>query len=652
MTMVGQVWAETQVLWRYQWRSRAWWIWLVAAGVWPLGYVVFLGGQGTAPLILCLNLTVLPIAPLLYVLLGTRLSEIERGGRARWISGAWPVRPWVRATGQVVVLLAIGLSGAVLTFLCTLWHVDAGFWTSSSWLLYTARDGMGILFLGNLLMLSFGYLWGQWLFSIWKSVIALLLPILAGVATVAIGPTTWWHSGWAPLFQISPFSWLTDTVSPVWGFGPFERDLALIAGWVILLTFAWWVAIWAGISRTGLSKTWAGFMVLVMIGISLPLGYGLWQETQGITQNQVVFWAHHGPREPVAITASHISLSLEHSSWISGQSVLVITTGRALSRIPLFLNPEFHITGVEIGRQSVSWHPARQHGWMWVDHPIRQGQTVKVSLAWSGRLILWGEYHGTVSAFASPGGALLSAATWYPLTSTQGNEIWQVHIRAPQGLVAVSGYGSLNGSGSLTGYGQGMNLVLGHLAPIPFSGAVIYAAGDETGQVLQALHGATALKRLMRDLGPPYPGALVWNSAMEWEPPFVSLSRAAWPHANLDSPYPAAPGMGTALGDNTVNQPVLQMASGLSRRLVNLWLTEGKGLVREGSMTHHLVSAMLARYGLADNYRLGPLIGAVGSLSPAGFHWSAVRFRHLLQRGTLTRTQIGQILEQARMRYP
>lgn len=650
--MVGQTWAEMQILWRYQWRSRTWWIWLAAAGIWPVSYVAFLGGQGTSPLILCLNLTVLPIAPLLYVLLGTRLSEIERGGRARWIGGAWPVRSGVRVAGQVMALLAIGVSGTVLTFLCILWHVDTGFWTSSSWLLYTARNGMGILFLGNLLMLSFGYLWGQWLFSIWKSVMALLIPILAAVATVAIGPATWWHNGWAPLFQISPFSWLTDTLSPVWGFGPFEGDVTLIAGWVVFLIIAWWAATWAGISRTRLSKTLAGLMVLAVIGISFPLGYGLWQETQGITQNQIISWAHQGPKEPVAITASHISLSMEHGSWISAQGVLNVTSRVALSRIPLFLNPEFHITNVEVNRHSVSWHPARKHGWIWVDHPIHQGKEVSVALSWNGRLVLWGEYNSTVSAFASSAGALLSAATWYPLTSTQENQTWHVHIRTPKDLAAISGYGSLNGTGSLTGYGRGMNLVLGHLAPVPFAGALIYAGGDETGQVMQALHRATALTRLMRTLGPPYPGSLVWNSAMEWEPPFVSLSRAAWPHAHSEFPYPVAPGMGTALGDNTVNQPVFQMASGLPRRLLNLWITGGQRLVRQGSVTHHLVSVMLARYGLADNYRLGPLIGEVRSLSPAGFHWSALQFRHLLQRGTLTRTQIDQVLKQARLRYP
>ncbi|PSR34499.1 MAG: hypothetical protein C7B46_05020 [Sulfobacillus benefaciens] len=617
-----------------------------------MGYVVFLGGQGTSPLILCLNLTVLPIAPLLYVLLGSRLSEIERGGRARWISGAWPVRPGVRAAGQVVALLAISLSGAVITLLCTLWHVDAGFWTSRSWPLYTARDGVSILFLGNLLMLSFGYLWGQWIFSIWKSVIALLIPILAAVATVAIRPPTWWYSGWAPLFQISPFSWFTDTLSPVWGFGPFERDLTLIAGWAILLILAWWVSTWAGISRTGLSKILAGFIVTAVIAMSLPLGHELWQETQGITQNQVIAWAHHGPKAPVAITASHILLSMEHGSGISGHGIFTMTSRGTVSHFPLFLNPELRITEVKVNRQSVVWQPAQQYGWIWVDHPLSKDQTVKVSLAWTGRLILWGEYHSTVSAFISPNGALLSTATWYPLTSIQKKETWQVHIRAPKGLVAVSGYGSFQGTGTLTGRGQGMNLALGHLAPTPFSGAVIYAGGDEVGQVLHALHRATALNRLMRDLGPPYPGVLVWNGAMEWEPPFVSLSRAAWPSDNLESPYPAGPGVGTALADNTVNQPVLQMASGLSRRLLNLWLTGGQSLVREGSMTHHLVSAMLTRYGLADNYRLGPLIGEVGGLSPAGFHWSAVRFRHLLQRGTLTRTQIDQVLKEARVRYP
>ncbi|POB11840.1 hypothetical protein CO251_02575 [Sulfobacillus sp. hq2] len=608
-----------------------------------------------APLTICLNLAVIPVAPLLYVVLGTRLSESEHGNHPLRISRSWPVYPGIRTTGQALTVLAISLMSALVTFLCSLWQVPTGFWSNSAWLLYTARDGIGILFVNTLFMLSFGYLWGQWLFSIWKSVIALLILLIVGLATVVAvqaGFLTGWFSGWVALYQWTPFSWLTDTLSPVWGFGPFARDLSLLVGWVVLLTLAWWIVAWAGISRTRWSETLAGLGVFTMLALSFPLAKSLWHQTQGITQNQVISWAHQGPKGPVAITASHLSLDIGHGTWLKGHGVFHVTSQRPVPRLPLFLNPELHITRITVNQHPVIWHMAHQRGWIWIDHPLHQGQTLRLTVVWAGRFLLLGEYPNTITAFSSTQGAILPAATWYPLTANPKRQAWQVDIHAPRDLVVVSGYGFVNKSDSVKGNGPSMELVLGHLTRIPYKGPVIYASSDQTALIHHVLHRSTALNRLMRNLGPPYFGSLVWNGAMEWEPPFVSLSRAPWPSVNSDLSYPAYPGIGTALSDNTINQPILQTASGLPRHLLNLWLTEGRGGIQDNSVTHHLVSAMLARYVLAGNYRLGPLIEQVGKLSPAGFHWSAVQFRHLLKRAPLTRIQINHVLEQAQVRYP
>lgn len=657
------LWAETRALAGYARRPRTLVLWLVPALVWPFAAVAFLGQGGATPLHIAFALAANPIGPLLYATVGASLASV----RGRELSRAWPAPAPVRAGGAAIVLIGLGLIGALCTLACTLWHVSGAFWVPFSYARISLASGFGLLFATIVFWLAIGFALGMRTRGPWRTVLALLAPAVFLVTGTVIGsgPVTPPYG----FIALSPAAWFTSRVD-AFGLGPWGR----IYTWVLLGTsiLALWALVVAALCAYG--RHLGEILLAGALTVAVLLtGLGVGAQAASLTPNDP-FAARYlaGAKSPVTVTRETVSVSVLGAPDLVAVDRLRFLPQRPLSVLRIFLPPALAIRSVSLferGTDPVTVRRQGKTGWVRITTkvPLPALRTATLRIAYAGNpLFLPGTEHANLTTFVSAQGFMLPVGTWYPLLgpAVSGTR-WAWSIAAPSGDRILTDFGPLtagtSGHVSGSGTGAGLTIVGGHLAPVGrVAGVLVEAAADQTALARAALqdpglpHPLVALPTeracLTRLLRPEVHASVIW--ATIGTPGVAPIETVLAPD---DLPWQGRvsegegenggiPGL-APIGPSFDYQA--EVFSNFPTTVVSLWLSGGQSsaIPQSGALANLGAGLAMACGGFPGNgVEVEPIQTTIGNLPLAALERLTRAAYPFLQRGTLTEGRLRELV--------
>ncbi len=613
--MSRQWWSEILTLTRYVLRGRILWFWIVASLVWPICYVWLLGAKGTSPIILTLNLALIPVSPIVFGLIGGQLTDMLQAKRAGEILRAWPTRPWLHTLAVATVLVAMSILSAFVTNLSTVVGTSSQFWQGSSWATTAWADGMLVVGLTDLLWLAGGMLLGSWVRGIWKILLSILAPMAWLIVTLMVSDNLGVRGAssaalLAPL-EVAPFAWIAGHVSSIWGYGVYQH-LLLDLGLLTLVMGFFLVAI-AGFKTYGVDRGLliaASVLGISVAGMATGLG-GVLLRLGSINSYQTLAGAYHsGQRSNVKLLSAQMTILHMGFNQLNARATYRLVPEATVSRLKFFLNPALKVTAARLNGRLVPVSRLSITGWQVLNVPLVKDLPVSVKISFEGNPALQAPAHGLPHAavFVATSGLLLPGGDWYPLMGTPAPSPipWSLRIDNPPPVTVLSSLGLLRSSshGALeaSGVANNLSLIGGHLAGFGYHGVEMYVGADELTALRHALypkrHGVTLavrLGRLVSQLNPKPEGNLILPLG-SGNPPYSRtvdpLIPEMWPQG-VQLSFQAAGVIQTI--DNTVAAKGMAVVyNGLGRRVLNLWMTHGMSSVMPaGTVLDRLVSSVL-----------------------------------------------------------
>ncbi len=653
--MSRQWWSEILTLARYVLRGRILWFWIAASLVWPTCDVWLLGAKGTSPIILSLNMALIPVGPIVFGLIGGQLTDMLQAKRAGEILRAWPTRPWMRTVAVATVLVAMSLLSAFVTNLSTVVGTSSHFWQGSSWATTAWTDGMLVVGLTDLLWLSGGVLLGSWVRGIWKVLVLILAPMAWLIATLVVSDNLAARGAssatlLAPL-EIAPFAWIAGHVSSIWGYGVYQPLLMDLA--VLTLVTGFFLVALAGFKSYGVDRGLsivASVLGISMAGAAIGIG-GVLLRLGSINSYEALAGAYHsGQRSNVKLLRARMTILHMGPNQLDARTTFNVVPETTVSRLKFFLNPALKVTAALVDGRLVSVSRLTITGWQALNVSLVKNFPVSVEISFEGNPTLQAPAHGSPHAavFIAANGWLLPGGDWYPLLGTPATAPipWSLRIEhAPPVLAAVSSLGRLrpgsHGALVASGMANNLSLVGGHLAGLGYHGVHMYMGADQLTILRHALYpknsGATLavrLGRLVSQLRPQPEGNLIMPLG-SGEPPYSRtvdpLIPEMWPQGIQLSFQ--APGVVQTLDNTAAVKGTTVVYNGLGRHVLNLWMTHGmSSVVPAGTVLHHVVSSVLQV--VETNGRFDPPV--LNHIPQKELPLVLMRIRMLYQRGHLT----------------
>lgn len=659
--MMDQLAAEFSTTLRYFFRRPVVWFWLLAVVVWPALDIFGLGAQGTDPLVLSLNLAIIPVSPVLLGFVGAQLTDMGQARRAPEILRTWPVRPGVRVLASMLVLVLLALLSTLITNAVIGMSVLSTPLTESTWAHCLVAVGAT-----DWLWLSGGYLVGQWVPGFWKIIVVILAPAVWLIATVA-GSDPFLNHGLPAgqlivSLQVAPLSWLTAHVSAIWGYGPYEPLFWTLAAMTVLLGVLWVVI--AGLKGFGIDRYLAGALVLVLAGtagLGLTTTYDLLQVNSVNAYQPLADGYHAGRPSRVRLVNARVTLSRLASNALQATITYTVRPQHALGTIPFFLNPALHVTEARINGRAVSFKNSRS-GWDHLSATLARGSTDTIAIQYQGNPALSAAVSGAASqvAFVSPTGLLLPGGDWYPLVGLTGKTVipWSLNVLHAPPYALMSNVGSIRSTGrSYEAQANNLALIGGHLAGVRFHGVTIDTGTDDLpalrktldtrGRVTFTAPGIIAnLDTLLAGLTPTPKGRIIWpisNDTPPYNRTVDPVIPEMWPQGSVNAPVQG--GVIGALTHSSASSFSFDVFNHFSRTMVNLWLTNGaSSVLPTGTLLNEVVSSVMMRVQGGTN---GQTIAAIAHLSLRQSATLLMKVRALHTAGRLNHTTLARAITAA-----
>lgn len=654
---------------RYFVRRRAVWIWMGAVLIWPLCYLLWLGGRGTSPMVLAINLAILPVTPILLGFVGAQLTDMLKAHRAPAIFRAWPVPPWLHTGAPALLIILIALASTVITNGINLALAPPALWQNGGWVITTVMHGLMIVGLTDLLWLSGGYLLGQWVNGFWKLLVVILAPAAWLMASLVVQDTLSNHGlAGAQLFsalEVSPLAWLAGRVSAIWGFGPYNHIFWLLAIVTACLDLLWLSL--AGAFGFGLDR-YVSVASFLLIGGALTLGvtatttldHADTRDVYGMLADSF----HAGHPSPVTLLSASVTIHRLQPHKINAAIAYVLKPRDSLHDLRFFLNPALRVTSASVNGRAVGVSQG-SFGWSTLQSPLQQNTQDVVKIHYQGDPDLAAAMNGSANwvAFVSSRGLLLPGGSWYPLVGLTGKAIipWSLSVEKAPPYTLVTSLGRL--SPSLQASRKTANnlaLVGGRLDSITFHGIHLYVAAEERATLRNTLTSSQAptdiatsvsvpsivwrLNSLLGQLAPKPQGSLVWPLSSN-TPPYTRtidpVIAEMWPQGYVNGSSPAR-GVISALNE-APSEFSFSIYNHFSRSLINLWLTQGNSsAIPTGTPLNEVVNSVLDVEQGGTNGTLDP---AIVHLDRQALPKLLMEVRAQLGHGSLSQNQVNRIVQ-------
>ncbi len=672
--MTSQWLSEVGAVARYVVRSRILWFWILAMLIWPICYIWLLGAQGTSPIMLSLNLALIPVGPILFGIIGAQVTDMTQAKRAQEILKAWPMQPWLRTLSIITVLVVIALISALVTNGVTIVGVSGRFWQGHAWAIMALEDGLLVVGLTDLLWMAGGFVLGSWIHGLWKLLASILVPMGWLIGSLVVADTLMAHgtpySQLVASLQVGPFSWLVGRVSVIWGYGPYQHLLgpfALLTAVVGMFLVA--IAGLKGYGRDGNLVLGAGLLGLGVVWITVGVGGGLIR-LGTVNHYQALASAYHsGKRSKVRLIQAQMIIRNLAVNQIDATTTFTVKPETSLSRVKFFLNPSLKVMSARVNGQLVPVSALSTLGWHALNAPVAKSSHDSVQISFEGNPYLSAPINGLAyaAAFVSRSGWLLPGGDWYPLLGTPGNAPipWKLYLDHAPKMTTVTSIGTLRpaGHGALLAQGQANNvsMVGGHLAAVGYHGLKIYTGADEltvlrkmlapkNSGVAPAGSSVTDLNRLVYQLKPDLKGNLIvpYGSGT---PPYSRtvdpMIPQMWPQGVRLS-Y-SSPGVAQALENSATSRDVSAVYNGFGRLVLDLWMTQGMSTIMPtGTVLDHVVSSVLLTVETNDQIKSAML----GHLPMKAFPGLLMRVRALHLAGHLTAKTVSAAVRAIVHQYP
>lgn len=666
--MSRQWWSEILTLTRYVLRGRILWFWIAVSLVWPICYIWLIGAKGTSPIILSLNLALIPVGPIIFGLIGGQLTDMLQAKRAGEILRAWPTTPWMQTLAVATVLVAMAILSAFVTNLSTVVGTSSQFWRGSAWASTAWTDGMLVVGLTDLLWLAGGFLLGSWIRGLWKVLALILAPMAWLIVTlvvssnlVARGAPSAAVGLLAPL-EIAPFAWLAGHVSSIWGYGAYQHLLMGLA--LLSLVMGCFLIAIAGFKTYGVDRgiaIAASVFGISVAGLAIGLG-GVLLRLGAINSYQAMAGAYHsGQRSPIKLLSARMTVLHLGANQLTARTTFSLVPEATVSRLKFFLNPALKVTAARVNGRLVPVSRLPIAGWQALNVSLVQNFPVSVKISFEGNPSLQAPAHGSPHAavFIAARGWLLPGGDWYPLLGTPATSPipWSLRIENPPPITALSSLGLLrtgnHGDLVANGLANNLSLIGGHLAGFGYYGVEMYAGADELAIFRHALYPkssrvtmAVRLAQLLSPLRPRPVGTLILPLG-SGNPPYSRtvdpLIPEMWPQGVQLSFQ--APGFIQTIDNTAAAKGMVVVYNGLGRHVLNLWMTHGMTSVMPAdTVLHHVISSVLQV--VATNGQFDPQMLNHFPLKELPLVLMQVRMLH--QKGPLTEKSVAATIQSVR----